>query len=63
MTVKGKRIDCTRKRETEKAVQVVLHETGEIVWIPLSQVESMHFNLQQEGYMMITDWIAEAKDL
>lgn len=54
---------CTKRRESEKAVLAVDHESGEEVWVPLSQIESMHFDGRGEGHMMISDWIAREKNL
>lgn len=56
------RVEGTRLRETDKAVLVELDE-GEEVWFPLSQVESMHFDGRDAGYLMVTDWIAKVKGL
>jgi hypothetical protein len=56
--------ECTKKCESEEAVQVVVEETGELIWVPLSQIEEMHFHARTgEGKMTVTDWIARKKGL
>lgn len=59
------KLECVKvegqiKHETEKAIQVLVERTGELVWFPLSQVESIH---RQSGYIVVTDWIAKQKGL
>ena len=54
-------IECSRKRETDNAVLIEVDD--EHIWIPLSQVESMHFNWLDKGHIVVTDWIAEQKGL
>lgn len=56
-------LHCTRKRETDAAVLVVDSDSGEELWLPLSQVESMHFDKNENGTIVVTDWIAAAKGL
>lgn len=52
---------CVRVRETDNAV--LIEYDDEEIWIPLSQVESMHFNKLGLGSIVITDWIAKQKGL
>ena len=47
-------------RETDKAILVVIDD--EDVWIPLSQVHSIHRDGAQP-YLMVTPWILKAKGL
>ncbi len=54
-------VECVRKYETENAV--LIDVDGEEVWIPLSQVESMHFDRLGNGTIVISDWIAKQKGL
>lgn len=54
---------CIRKTETYKAVLIVDEESGEELWIPLSQVHEMHFNDKGEGKIVISEWIAKQKGL
>lgn len=54
---------CKREHETDDAVLVVDYSTGEKIWLPLSQVESMHFDAKGDGTIVITDWIARQKGL
>ena len=54
-------VECVRKRETDNAV--LIEVDGEGVWIPLSQVESMHFDARGSGTIVISDWIAGQKGL
>lgn len=54
---------CKRKFEGPNAVLILDHATGEELWIPLSQVEEMHFNPQGEGTIVISAWIAKKKGL
>lgn len=56
-------LQCTRRRESEKAVLIVDHDTGEELWIPLSQVEEMHFDSNGKGRIVMSDWIAQQKGL
>ena len=54
-------VECKRERETDAAVLIVVDD--EQVWIPLSQVESMHFDGRGNGTIVISDWIANQKGL
>lgn len=54
---------CTFKAETDRAVLIVDHASGEELWIPLSQVEEMHRTPTQEGSITMTAWIAKRKGL
>ena len=54
---------CTRKRETDSAVLVFDHATEEEIWFPLSQVDSMHFDRNENGTIIVSDWIATQKGL
>lgn len=53
--------ECTVKRETDNAVLIVHHDTGEEVWIPLSQVEEIHRDRDGRGAITMSDWIARQK--
>lgn len=55
-------IDCMRERETDDAV-LITDGDGESIWFPLSQVESMHFDKNERGHIVVTDWIARQKGL
>lgn len=57
------RFQCKRKRETANAVLVVDVESGEEVWLPFSQIESMHFDKSEQGEIVISDWLAKTKGL
>lgn len=54
---------CRFVHETDNAVLVVDHATGEQLWLPLSQVESMHRDGRGEGSIVVSDWIAKQKGL
>ena len=54
---------CTRKRETDSAVLVIDADSGEEIWFPLSQVNSMHFDKNENGTIIVSDWIATQKGL
>lgn len=59
---------CSFKAETEKAVLIVDHASGEEMWIPLSQVKEMHKQPSKDangtlGTIVITAWIAKKKGL
>lgn len=54
---------CMREGESTKALLVVDPPTGEQIWIPFSQIESMHFNETGDGYVVMTAWIAKQKGL
>jgi len=56
-------IGCVKQHETDNAVQVLIEDTGELVWFPLSQVVSMHFDGKGKGSIVVTRWIAEQKGL
>ena len=56
-------LSCTRKRETDAAVLVADDDSGEEIWFPLSQVDSMHFDKNSKGTIVVTDWIANQKGL
>lgn len=58
--------DCRIEHETDAAIKVVIVETGEIVWFPLSAVNEIHranpkTNLPSQ--IVVEDWIAKAKGL
>lgn len=53
---------CIRERETDNAV-LVTDGDGESIWFPLSQVDSMHFDRDGKGHIVVTDWIAGQKGL
>ena len=53
------------RHETERAICVSVPVAGasgiaEDVWIPISQVDSIH-RASNPPYLMITDWIAKQK--
>jgi hypothetical protein len=54
--------NVTIVRETEAAIQVAL-DSGELVWIPLSQTEAIHRMGQGQDWLVITRWIADKKGL
>jgi hypothetical protein len=59
-------IACTFKHETDSAVMILDHASGEEIWIPLSQVEEMHGKRSDgtgEGSIVMSDWIARKKGL
>lgn len=55
------KIECNIVRETDAAILVTAIETGEQIWIPLSQVEEIHRT--RPATIVITRWIAEQKGL
>lgn len=55
-------VECVIKHETDRALLVRVEETGEEVWLPLSQVEEVH-HTKPVATVVITDWIAEQKGL
>lgn len=54
---------CHRKFEGPNAVLLLDHATGEEIWIPLSQVDEMHFDPDGNGEVVMTAWIAKKKGL
>jgi hypothetical protein len=56
-------IECDFVRETDNAVLVTEHNTGERIWFPLSQVEQMHRDKNNRGRIVVSDWIAAEKGL
>jgi len=55
--------NVTVKRDTEKALLVVIE--GEEFWIPKSQIDddSEVYKADTEGTLVITEWIAKEKGL
>ena len=51
-------IECDVLGETEKAIRIRDHNTGKVVWLPLSQVE-----VSDEHFVTIPRWLAEEKGL
>ncbi len=54
---------CEFKRETDAAVLIHDPASDEDVWIPLSQVESMHKRKDGSGTIVMSDWSARTKGL
>jgi hypothetical protein len=51
-----------RQVETDKAV-LLIDDTGEEVWLPLSQVEEMHEAKDGTVRVVMSEWIAKQKGL
>ena len=56
-------IDCTVKAETDNAIKVLHHDTGEELWLPLSQVDKIVRDRDGKGSITMTDWIARERGL
>ena len=56
-------LPCKKVRETDAAILVTDTDTGENIWFPLSQTESMHFDKNGNGEIVVSDWIADQKGL
>jgi hypothetical protein len=54
--------DVTIVRETEAAIQIAT-DSGELVWLPLSQVEAIHRQGMNQDWLVVTRWIADKKGL
>lgn len=54
---------CHFERETDSAVLVTDADSGERIWFPLSQIESMHRDKNDNGSIIVSDWIAAQKGL
>ena len=54
---------CIFLHETDNAIQIEDPATGEILWIPFSQVEEVHRGPTKEGTIVMSRWIAEKKGL
>jgi hypothetical protein len=56
------RVDCKVLRETDRAIEIEYDEGNRLerCWLPLSQVSEIH---KQDGYVVISDWIARTKGL
>jgi len=56
---------CQIIRETDNAVLIHDYASEEEIWIPLSQVESMHKHGEMpcDGTIVMTAWIARQKGL
>lgn len=50
-------------RETDKAVEIADEASGELLWIPLSQVVETHREKNGYGTIIMTEWIARQKGL
>ena len=56
-------LHCKKVRETDNAILVTDTDSGEQIWFPFSQVDSMHFDRDGKGTIVVTDWIAAQKGL
>ena len=56
-------LPCLFKRETPNAVLVLDENTGEEIWFPISQVDSMHRDNDERGQIIVSAWIAKQKGL
>lgn len=54
---------CVKKAETDNAVLIYDPASDEDIWIPLSQIEEMHFDKAGQGTMVMSEWIARKKGL
>lgn len=54
---------CKFISETDSAVLVLLDDTAEEEWFPLSQVEEMHKNKAGVGSIVISEWLARKRGL
>jgi hypothetical protein len=54
---------CTRVVETDNAVLIIDPLTKLRHWIPLSQVDEMHFDKDGNGTIVMTAWIAKRKGI
>ena len=56
-------LSCELKHDTDKAQQVVVLETGELMWIPFSQIERIDKYPDGTATVHMTAWIAKQKGL
>lgn len=56
-------LECTVKKETEKALLVIDTDSGEEFWLPLSQVEKILRRTDGSAEVTMSDWIAGQKGL
>lgn len=56
-------IHCTVRAETDNAIKVLDHDTGEELWLPLSQVDKIVRDRDGKGAVTMTNWIAIQKGL
>ena len=50
--------------QTERAIQVRDHNTGKIVWLPLSQIEITRADEDEEGWVVdAPEWLLIEKEL
>lgn len=54
---------CKIKHETDAAVLVHDFVSGEDIWFPLTQVDSIHRDKNGNGTIVVSDWIAQQKGL
>lgn len=54
---------CYFGHDTGNAVQITDPATGELHWIPLSQVLEMHKDKMGHGTIVMTAWIARQKGI
>lgn len=53
-------LDCCKVRESREAILLQADDFDTPQWVPLSQIESMHFNVNtQTGHVVLSDWIAK----
>jgi hypothetical protein len=60
------KVYCQRLHETDDAVKIQVQRGDNdwfMMWLPLSQVSSMHFNKQEQGYLVVEDWLGKKKGL
>jgi len=54
---------CQVMAETEKAIRIKDFATGELLWLPLSQIKEIHRDKFGIGTVVMTEWIAKQKGL
>lgn len=60
------KLSCIFKRETDSALLIYDFASDEDLWIPLSQIDSIHGRQSDgtgEGTLVVSDWIAKKKGL
>jgi hypothetical protein len=54
-------VECTIVHETDNAIRIDYQ--GELIWIPLSQVDEIHRRKGDTDLVVMTRWIASKKGL
>lgn len=57
------KVFCRRERESVSGEAVLVCQDDDETWLPLSEVESMHFDEAGHGHLVIPLWLADDREL